>query len=1446
MRSCFLSPFAALTLGLAAVFPLTAAPAGTAISYQGQLNDNGIPANGSYEFRFTLHDSAAAGVQISTPRTNAPVAVVGGEFTTAIDFGFGAFNGDARFLEIAVRPAGSADAFTPLSPRQGFSPVPYALHALNAPTNSAALTGNNTFTGDQLVVGTLRVNGQQLFFGSQRVHGSVLAEKLIGEGSEITGVAKLVGGNSLTGDQKVAGTVTAARFVGDGGGLTGLDTDWSRLGNAGTTAGVNFLGTTDNRPLELRANNQRGLQLEYGSAPFFGSSVNVLGGAPNNVVGGDVIGATVFGGSAPDFGNSVLAHFGTVGGGYRNQVSANVGTVGGGQGNVAGGVHSTVGGGFQNQAGNFDATVAGGGENHATGGGASVGGGNQNMAGGNFGTVPGGFRNRASASNTFAAGTRANANHPGAFVWADSQNAEFASTANDQFNVRAGGGVRLLSTGGGLRLETSGAGTEPNAGINVIGGYGGNSLGADTIGATLFGGGRFLGFEASNRVEGAFSTVSGGILNSVAGLAGAVGGGSGNVVDGKFATIPGGSGNFATDDAFAAGSNAKARHDGTFVWADSQGDKGAEFGSTGDDQFLIRARNGVAIGTNNPAGSALRVVGTVTATRFIGDGSGLSGVAGGAQGPAGPKGDTGATGPQGSVGPAGPQGPKGDVGVPGAPGSIGATGPQGIQGLTGPVGPAGATGPEGPAGPKGVNWRGPWISGATYQPGDSVTQLGASWIAKVTSNGVAPVEDLAHTKWDLLADKGATGATGPAGPKGDKGDPGLAGVTGPQGSKGDQGDQGAPGAAGPQGPQGVAGVAGPTGLTGATGPAGPKGDQGAPGLTGATGPQGAKGDQGDAGPAGPQGPVGPQGPQGIPGSSDGWSRLGNAGTTDENFLGTTDGRRLELRANNLTGLRVEPNGTTPHVVGGSTANSVGAGSVGATIAGGGFPGGGNQASGSTPAVGGGYGNNANGNSSTVGGGHENTASGLGAWVGGGGQNLAEGNYAIIPGGIGNVATHAAFAAGRNAKAIHPGAFVWADGQNADFASTANDEFSVRAQGGMRLITGGTGLNVDGHPVLTDANLPANLPRLDTINHFTGDQHIHSGSLYVPNGNTTVGGDLTVGLKVTATSFHGYGGDLTGVGVDAANIFTGTVPEERLSSNIARRAGPNTFTGPFAVNTGGGTVSLVNEGGLTPGLVMTGGGVPGILRVRNSLEIWPNTGGTAAGAIDIRNAAGTATINLTGNNGRVTAGELDITGEAHLNGHLEVNNSTLFNGRVEIAGGPGNVTPLFVYDQATNPLLEVFDNGPLDRGLRVYGFALKNDGSPFWGVFSDERLKQHIRPYEHGLDAILKLKTKRFEYIDDPAHHTTSGHEEVGLIAQQVEQVIPEAVKQGADGYRTLDAGPVYWAAINAIQQLNGKVEAKGAEITALKEQNRSLEARLAALEKLLGRQLETAANGGGR
>ncbi|MEM7114593.1 MAG: pectinesterase family protein [Chloroflexota bacterium] len=104
-----------------------ASPVGAAFTYQGRLNDNGVAANGSYDFEFSLYDDLAAGVQVGSTVAQT-IAVNGGVFTTSLDFGADAFDGEARYLEIAVQLSGGG-GFTTLTPRQPITAVPYASYA---------------------------------------------------------------------------------------------------------------------------------------------------------------------------------------------------------------------------------------------------------------------------------------------------------------------------------------------------------------------------------------------------------------------------------------------------------------------------------------------------------------------------------------------------------------------------------------------------------------------------------------------------------------------------------------------------------------------------------------------------------------------------------------------------------------------------------------------------------------------------------------------------------------------------------------------------------------------------------------------------------------------------------------------------------------------------------------------------------------------------------------------------------------------------------------------------------------------------------------------------------------------------------------------------------------------------------------------------------------------
>lgn len=190
-----------------------------------------------------------------------------------------------------------------------------------------------------------------------------------------------------------------------------------------------------------------------------------IGGGSFNAIGTNAYGATIGGG-----GNNTVAadaRWATIGGGYSNRVEGLYATVVGGTNNLASGYTSTAMGwgteasGWKSMA-TGNSTRASGESSTAMGSGAVASGmfstafgvattasggwstamGLSTQAGGTAATAMG---NSTAAMGDFstAMGLRAQANHAGSFVWADSQSADFASTANNQFSVRAAGGVRL-------------------------------------------------------------------------------------------------------------------------------------------------------------------------------------------------------------------------------------------------------------------------------------------------------------------------------------------------------------------------------------------------------------------------------------------------------------------------------------------------------------------------------------------------------------------------------------------------------------------------------------------------------------------------------------------------------------------------------------------------------------------------------------------------------------------------------------------------------------------------------------------------------------------------------------------------------------------------------------------------------------------------------------------
>jgi hypothetical protein len=111
---------------------------GTLFTYQGSLNTDAAPANGFYDFKFSLYtNSTGSGTQVGSTITQTAIGVTNGLFTTRLDFG-AVFTGNATWMAISVRSNG-VGSYTPMTPLEELTPSPYAVFANTASNLSGTL-----------------------------------------------------------------------------------------------------------------------------------------------------------------------------------------------------------------------------------------------------------------------------------------------------------------------------------------------------------------------------------------------------------------------------------------------------------------------------------------------------------------------------------------------------------------------------------------------------------------------------------------------------------------------------------------------------------------------------------------------------------------------------------------------------------------------------------------------------------------------------------------------------------------------------------------------------------------------------------------------------------------------------------------------------------------------------------------------------------------------------------------------------------------------------------------------------------------------------------------------------------------------------------------------------------------------------------------------------------
>jgi hypothetical protein len=126
-------------------------------------------------------------------------------------------------------------------------------------------------------------------------------------------------------------------------------------------------------------------------------------------------------------------------------------------------------------------------------------------------------------------------------------------------------------------------------------------------------------------------------------------------------------------------------------------------------------------------------------------------------------------------------------------------------------------------------------------------------------------------------------------------------------------------------------------------------------------------------------------------------------------------------------------------------------------------------------------------------------------------------------------------------------------------------------------------------------------------------------------------------------------------------------------------------------------------------------------------------------------------------------------------------------------------------------------------LHVIGSAGLSSGTA-WTNASDIRLKDIAGDYDLGLSEIMQLHTVRFTYKQDNPLGIPAGNLRTGFIAQEVREVIPEAVIERPDGYLELNVDPIHWAVVNAIKELGSDSQRQTADISELRAENEQLKA----------------------
>jgi hypothetical protein len=165
-----------------------------------------------------------------------------------------------------------------------------------------------------------------------------------------------------------------------------------------------------------------------------------------------------------------------------------------------------------------------------------------------------------------------------------------------------------------------------------------------------------------------------------------------------------------------------------------------------------------------------------------------------------------------------------------------------------------------------------------------------------------------------------------------------------------------------------------------------------------------------------------------------------------------------------------------------------------------------------------------------------------------------------------------------------------------------------------------------------------------------------------------------------------------------------------------------------------------------------------------------------------------------------------------NGDLRIDNTTLVVDASENRVGIRNASPAY----------------PLDVSGAAHASSFPTS--------SDERLKTDVHRITNVLDRLERIRGVSFQWNElYESMGRSTGHREIGVIAQEVEAEFPELVTRwGDEEYRAVDYGRLTGILIEAIRELRGELDELRGETSTISESNRTLMRRIRVVEHTIG------------